>query len=93
MQYVTKGQIPLKDIDQRTFTKWEAMQAKEVFLCGSSIKVRGVTQWDDVIIANGRVGEFTLQLHGLISEDMENGPNVLTEVPYGFLTAAGDWVD
>ena len=93
VQFVDKGTIPLKSVSQRQFTKWEALKAKEVFLCGSSIRVRGVTQWDDSVIGNGRVGNFTLQLHGVISEDMEHGMNILTAVPYGYLMGAGDWVD
>lgn len=93
LQYMQKGTIPLTGVSQRPFTKWEALQAKEVFLCGSSIKVRGVTQWDDSIIGHGRVGEFTMQLNGIITEDMEKGSGILTAVPYGYLTAAGDWED
>lgn len=93
MQYVDKGVIKLKGVTQRNFTKWEALRAKEVFMLGSSIRVRGVTSWDDTIIGDGKVGEFTLQLHGVISNDMERGIGILTAVPYGYLTAAGDWVD
>lgn len=93
MQYIERGDVNLKAVSERNFTKWEAFKAKEVFLTGSSIKVRGITQWDDNVISNGRVGEVTLQLHSIIDQDMESGLNILTTVPYGYLTASGDWID
>ncbi|KAK9807238.1 hypothetical protein WJX73_000814 [Symbiochloris irregularis] len=92
-EYITSGTVPITSIQQRPINKYEAMEALEVFVCGSSMKVRGVTSWDDAVIAEGRVGEITMQLHGILTADMEKGTSVLTAVPYGYLTASGDWVE
>ena len=84
--------LNISGITRRYFTKWEAQEAKEVVLTGSGIQVRGVTQWDGVIIGTGAVSDSTICMHGIITED-KAADEMLTPVPYGFLTFSGDWVD
>ena len=92
VQYANGGVLNISGISRRYFTKHEAQAAKEVVLTGSSIKVRGITQWDGITIGTGAVGDHTICMHGIISEDMER-EHLLTPVPYGFLTFSGDWED
>ena len=50
-------------IEERPFTVSEAYQAKEAFMSNSSHFVTPVTQIDDTVIANGKPGTLTLELH------------------------------
>ena len=50
-------------IEQRAFTVAEAHAAKEAFMSNSSHFVTPVTQIDDAVIANGKPGNLTLELH------------------------------
>ena len=84
--------LNISGVTRRYFTKHEAQAAKEVVLTGSSIQVRGITHWDDVIIGTGAVSDSTICMHGIIGED-KAAEEVLKPVPYGFLTFSGDWAD
>lgn len=50
-------------VEERPFTVSEAYQAKEAFMSNSSHFVTPVTQIDDTVIANGKPGSLTLDLH------------------------------
>jgi D-alanine transaminase len=50
-------------VEERAFTVAEAYQAKEAFMSNSSHFVTPVTQIDDVVIANGKPGGVTTDLH------------------------------
>ena len=50
-------------VEERPFTVAEACQAKEAFMSNSSHFVTPVTQIDDAVIANGRPGSLTIELH------------------------------
>lgn len=50
-------------LEERPFTVAEAYQAKEAFLSNSSHFVTPVTQIDDAVIANGKPGTLTIELH------------------------------
>ncbi|NNE83726.1 MAG: D-amino-acid transaminase [Alphaproteobacteria bacterium] len=50
-------------IEERAFTVAEAYAAKEAFMSNSSHFVTPVTQIDDAVIANGKPGNLTLELH------------------------------
>ncbi|MDH3738990.1 MAG: aminotransferase class IV, partial [Alphaproteobacteria bacterium] len=50
-------------VEERPFTVAEAMAAKEAFMSNSSHFVTPVTQIDDAVIANGKPGGLTLELH------------------------------
>lgn len=50
-------------VEERPFTVTEAYQAKEAFMSNSSHFVTPVTQIDDAVIANGKPGNLTIELH------------------------------
>jgi D-alanine transaminase len=50
-------------VEERPFTVAEAYQAKEAFMCNSSHFVTPVTQIDDTVIANGKPGALTIEMH------------------------------
>jgi D-alanine transaminase len=58
-------------IEQRAFTVAEAHAAKEAFMSNSSHFVTPVTQIDDAVIANGKPGNLTLELHDRYVRYME----------------------
>jgi len=47
------------DIEQRVVTKEELLEAKEVFITGTTKKVLSITQIDNKLIGDGKVGEVT----------------------------------
>eukprot|EP00891_Asterochloris_glomerata_P005439 jgi/Astpho2/5439/e_gw1.00076.31.1_t len=93
-QYMGTIDMPSIDrISRRKFTVEEAKAAREVFMAGSSMPVRGVTRWDGDQIYTGDVGRTTMALHRAIEEDMDPsnkdpkagyGEHVM--VPFGFST-------
>lgn len=50
-------------VEERPFTVAEAYLAKEAFMSNSSHFVTPVTQIDDTVIANGKPGSLTIELH------------------------------
>ncbi len=50
-------------IKERPFTVGEAYRAREAFMSNSSHFVTPVTQIDDTVIANGKPGTLTIELH------------------------------
>ena len=60
------------DIEERAFTVSEAYQAKEAFMSNSSHFVTPVTQIDDTVIANGKPGGLTMELHQRYVQFMED---------------------
>ena len=94
LQYMGTIDMPSIDrISRRKFTVEEAKAAREVFMAGSSMPVRGVTKWDGDQIYTGDVGRTTMALHRAIEEDMDPsnkdpkagyGEHVM--VPFGFST-------
>ena len=60
------------DIEERAFTVGEAYRAKEAFMSNSSHFVTPVTQIDDTVIANGKPGALTMELHHRYVQFMED---------------------
>jgi len=59
-------------VEERPFTVAEAYRAKEAFMSNSSHFVTPVTQIDDAVIANGKPGALTIELHERYLRFMED---------------------
>jgi D-alanine transaminase len=55
-------------VRERTFTVGELLRADEVFLCGTTTHIAGVTHIDNQAITSGAVGPLTQRLHELFME-------------------------
>ena len=60
----------------------EGLQAAEMMLIGSSIKVAPVTEWDGRIIGDGKPGPITKKLLEFWEEDTRSAADQLVAVPY-----------
>jgi branched-subunit amino acid aminotransferase/4-amino-4-deoxychorismate lyase len=76
---VKQGQ--LKDVRVADITQAEALAAKEMLIIGSSVRVTGVTRWDEHTIGDGKPGPISRALLQLLEEDMRSGDRLI-DVPY-----------
>jgi 4-amino-4-deoxychorismate lyase len=76
---VKQGQ--LKDVQVADITQADALASKEMLIIGSSVRVTGVTQWDQHIIGDGKPGPISRALLALLEEDMRSGDRLI-DVPY-----------
>jgi 4-amino-4-deoxychorismate lyase len=60
----------------------EGLQAAEMMLIGSSIKVAPVIEWDGGVIGDGKPGAITRKLHAMWEADTRPGSDQLIPVPY-----------
>jgi branched-chain amino acid aminotransferase len=65
-----------KRVDERLFKLNEVLDADEVFLTGTAAEIIGVTQVDEHIIGDGRVGPVTRQLTEAFREATRQPQNV-----------------
>ncbi|MBO21672.1 MAG: D-amino acid aminotransferase [Rhodospirillaceae bacterium] len=66
-------------VEERKFTREEALAAREAFLSNSSHFVTPVTSIDDVVIANGKPGSLSVALHKRYMDYMEAMPAALDD--------------
>ena len=71
----------LKDVRVADITQAEALASKEMLIIGSSVRVTGVTQWDQHTIGDGKPGPISRALLALLEEDMRSGDRLI-DVPY-----------
>lgn len=80
--------ITVERIEQRPIHSDEVLQAKEVFLIGSSHRVTAITSWNGANIGDGRPGSSALAFGNILENDQvpREGSTEHTEVPYGYVT-------
>lgn len=64
-------------LEERKFSREEALEAREAFLSNSSHFVTPVTRIDDAVIANGKPGSLSMALHDRYTEFMDSAPRAL----------------
>ncbi len=64
-------------IEERKFSREEALEAREAFLSNSSHFVTPVTSIDNTVIANGKPGSLSTALHERYAEFMDSAPRAL----------------
>lgn len=64
-------------LEERKFSREEALEAREAFLSNSSHCVTPVTRIDDAVIANGKPGSLSMALHDRYTEFMDSAPRAL----------------
>tara|TARA_R110002110_G_scaffold260260_1_gene475845 strand:+ start:29029 stop:29901 length:873 start_codon:yes stop_codon:yes gene_type:complete len=67
------------DVEERKFSREEALEAREAFLSNSSHFVTPVTCIDDTVIANGKPGSLSVALHDRYNEFMNSAPQALDQ--------------
>lgn len=67
-------------IEERKFSREEALEAREAFLSNSSHFVTPVTSIDNTVIANGKPGSLSMTLHERYAEFMDSAPRALDRV-------------
>lgn len=67
------------DVEERKFSREEALEAREAFLSNSSHFVTPVTCIDDTVIANGKPGSLSAALHDRYNEFMNSAPQALKQ--------------
>jgi len=65
-------------VEERKFSREEALEAREAFLSNSSHFVTPVTSIDDTVIGNGKPGSLSAALHDRYAEFMESAPHALS---------------
>jgi 4-amino-4-deoxychorismate lyase len=76
------AQGDLKEIRLADISIDEGMQAAEMMLVGSSIKVAPIVQWDGKPIGDGKPGPVTQKLLQLWEDDTRSARDQLVPVPY-----------
>lgn len=72
----------IKSIEIADIPVAEARACAEMMLIGSGIAVAPVVEWDGQKIGDGKPGKVSAALSALLKDDMRNGSDVLTDVPY-----------
>lgn len=60
------------EVIEEKFTKEDLLNAKEVFLTSSTLKIRPITQIDDNIIGSGKEGDITQKIRSLYENFCKN---------------------